>query len=472
MITKGEFAFGRDYIFGCRTMPPVQPVRLGLIFPVAFFVKIGGVNEITMVAYPFILSMLSIPLIYIIGREIFSSERAGLTAAFIQAILPVDVKSATMLLPDLSAAFWANLGIILLYFGFKRDRIISKSAYGCLGGLAFLISWLCKEGIFYLFPFVAGFSIWMIYKGKRNFYMLSFAGLIFAFGILAESLLYYRHTEDLLYRFHEIDRNFEHGKMWFFTEGSFVGYEKGQYLSALFRRLVITGPRTILATISFGFTTIVACLALVYALYKRWRSYVFIGAWFVSLAIMFNFFSPNLKAYEPLYLRARDLYPMFLPAVLLTSGLISYLLSRKKSISDELFRERLFWGGVLSLCILLVCSLKLCQDILILNDGSPNERAVSRVLSPTDVVYTDARTKEILSFFWGFPTETQTYDFSGMNSNDIPKESYILINRKRADGIHKAYGYVLPTFYENVPTEWENKWGTSQAKLYKKTNQE
>ncbi len=466
MMVHGQFKFGGDFNFCCRTMPPVQPLRLGLILPVALCFKIWGPNEITMVLYPFIISMLSVPLVFIIAREFFSSKQAGLMAAFIQAILPIDVKSASILLPDLCAAFWANCGIILLFFGSKRDSAISKTVYGVLAGLGLVVSWLCKESLFYLFPFVGGFSLWMIYQKRRNLYMLAGAVFVLIIGLFGESVFYHRYTGDFLYRLHEIGRNFEHGKMWFFTEGSRVGYEKGHYYSELIRRLLIIGPRTILTSWSYGLTTIVAMLAIVYALHKRWRSYIFIGAWFLAMVLMFNFFSPNFKTYQPLHLRDRDLYPIFLPALLLTAGLISFLFSGRRTIANELFRERAFWGGVLTVCILSICSLKICQDIFILNDGSPGERAAAQLLSPSDRVYTDSRTREILSFFWGFPPKTEICDFAGMKRADIPAGSYVLVNRRRVSRIHESYGYVLPEFYESIPPEWIAKWRGHQAELY------
>jgi hypothetical protein len=467
MINTGQFKPGEDSNFS-RRMPPVHALRLGLIFPVAFSFRVAGVNEISMVAYPFILSVLTIPIAFIAARVFFSSIRAGLIAALIQAILPMDVKSASMLLPDLPAAFWINLGVILLFFGSNRDSSRSKVAYGTGAGLCFVVSWFCKEAVCYLLPFAVCLGLWLIYNEKKNFYMLLAVVLVFFAGFAFESLLYYNTTGDFLHRFHEVARNFEQGEMWFFTEGGVVGYEKGHRLSGLLQRLFIYGPRSILATWSYGLTTAVAMLALVYGIYKRWRPFIFVGAWLISLVVMFNFFSPNFKIYQPLPLTDRYLYPILLPSVLLTARFIDFLFSRSEASSDDVFKERAFWGGVLAVCILLICTIKLSKDIFVLSAPSSDERTAARLLSPNVPVYTDNRTKEMLSFFWGFPTETNTRDFAGLGNNGIPAGAYVLINSKWVEHGHKYYGHTLPSFYTHVPSDWERRWSGKHTKLYLK----
>jgi hypothetical protein len=71
-----------------------------------------------------------------------------------------------------------------------------------------------------------------------------------------------------------------------------------------------------------------------------------------------------------------------------------------------------------------------------------------------------------LDFFWKYPKETQTHDFSGMDINDVPKGVYVLINHYRVDFLNSAYGYVLPRFYNRVPNQWVLKWANYDAELY------
>ena len=98
---------------------PVFPLRLGLLAPTVLGFKLGGPNEKVMIAYPFILSMLSIILVFFAGRAFFNTQ-VGLMSAAILAILPIDINMASRLLPDLPASFWGALGVLCLYLGSNR----------------------------------------------------------------------------------------------------------------------------------------------------------------------------------------------------------------------------------------------------------------------------------------------------------------------------------------------------------------
>ena len=106
-IVKGEFIIGKNYGI------PAFPVRVGITFPAALLFKLFGTNEITLIAYPFFISISGLFLIYFLGRKLFNTE-VGLLSASIYSLLPIDVNSASMLLPDVPAAFWMTLGVLLL----------------------------------------------------------------------------------------------------------------------------------------------------------------------------------------------------------------------------------------------------------------------------------------------------------------------------------------------------------------------
>src|SRR5437773_1398824 len=83
------------------------------------------------------------------------------------AFIPLDVRNSTLCLPDLPAAFWANVGLLLLYLASKQPQEVKKGSYGVLAGLALGVSWLCKEAILFSLPFVALYLAWLIYETKR-----------------------------------------------------------------------------------------------------------------------------------------------------------------------------------------------------------------------------------------------------------------------------------------------------------------
>lgn len=93
--------------------PPVFPLRLGLIVPTAFSMSIAGVSELSILAYPFLISLAAVLLAFYFGKLLFNAK-TGLLAALIIALMPIEARSASMLLPDMPAAFWANIGLFLM----------------------------------------------------------------------------------------------------------------------------------------------------------------------------------------------------------------------------------------------------------------------------------------------------------------------------------------------------------------------
>jgi 4-amino-4-deoxy-L-arabinose transferase-like glycosyltransferase len=433
-------------------------LRVGLLAPVALAFKIAGPNEFAMIIYPFILSMLSIILAFLAGR-VFFNERAGLIAATIQAILPIDARYASMLWPDLPAAFWVNVGVLLIYYGSNQASRASKTTYAALGGLFLGLAWLTKESIAYVFPFVGIYMVWLTCRQKQNVALLAGASLAVISVLIVESLTYYRYAGDLLYRFHKTSEVAT--VYWNYGTRVFRNIVTRSVLERIFK----DGPIIILKNRNFGWVPGVAMLAIGYAAFRRLHSFLFPGLWFLSLAFMFNFGSTSFQFYEPFLLIDRYLYPLLLPAVVLTAGLINLLIPSRCSVKKEIDRERLFWGGALAACIIFICLFDVYGNIRT-GIGSPVERRISHMLGPGDPIYTDSRTASVLNFFWKYPKEARTRDFEGMGINDVPRGVYVLINRNRIEFLNSLYGNGLPKFYENIPNDWLLKWGGNRAELY------
>ncbi len=462
-MATGEFRAGPE-IFG---------MRVGLFAPAALAFKIvGRPDERALVAYPFALSLLSVILAYSLAR-VFLGHRAALIAAAIQAIVPIETRSASLLLPDLPTAFWGNLGVLLILLGGARPSLGSKTALGVLGGLAFGVSWLTKETIVYLLPFVAGYLAWLCYRGRRNL-VLAISASAGVLAILAgESLVYYLHTGDLLYRYHVTERSYQVAKtsvlpmsstyrQWFLPEGSPYGWIEGRYWSALFRRLLFEGPVAIFLNRNIGLVPGAAMLGVLYAVARRVHSLTLPVLWFVSLVLLFNFGSYSLQAYRPLPLADRYLYPIFLPAVILLAGFLDILIQKP---SNEVARERLFWGSVLAVGIVVICFFGVYAYARE-GVGSPVARAAARILEPRDGVFTDPSTAGDLSFFWGYPKVTNVKDFEGMSASAVPAGTYVLIDRGWIDFLRSTYGYRPPDFYDRIPRHWVQKWNGRSGVLY------
>jgi 4-amino-4-deoxy-L-arabinose transferase-like glycosyltransferase len=450
LMASGQFKICWQGIFA---------TRVGLFAPVALAFKVGGVNEVTLTAYPLLLSMLGILVAYLATKAMLGT-RAGLVAACLAAFLPIDLWSASWLLPDMPAALWMNAGVLLVYIGSQQKGLLGKVVSGALAGLALGVSWLHKETVLYLLPFVGFYALWLVVKNRRNVALL-IAGTALALLLVGlESWTYHRYTGDYLFRYHAIYRNYDASAMPIVANPiPVVGLTGiGKYL--VHRTKEVT--RAMFLNPDFALILAGALIACAYAAFMKSRHFVFPALWFGWLLLVYSFGSASLRLYQPLSMdQARFLYPMLLPAILLASGLMGSLLSPLDvGESSNLRRERLFWGGLMSICIAGVALLMTARHISA-GMGRPCrvERELSRVLKPTDPLYTDYHTKMRLEFFWGYPPADSTHDWESKPLSQIPPEAYVLLNRDR-----RAYA---DQTRDGIPSGWQKLRVMDNATLYR-----
>lgn len=449
------------------TAPPVFYVRLGVYAPVAALIKVFGLSEIVLVAYPFVVSLLSCVLAYFFAKKVFSPLE-GLIAFTLLALLPYDVQSASKLMPDAVAAFWANLALYLLWRAVDAATLKIGSAWAVLSGLLFGLSWLCKESVVYLAPFVfvlalfgeSGFS----FKGRLSVLVWLAIGSL---SVLSSELFFYSvRTGDVLFRLHETERNYLVTSVWFFDSTSPIhGWGEGGYLKAVLKRILYTGPLEIFLSPAFLYLPLLALLGVVWGAFVGVRRHVhaMVLIWFAILVFMFNFMSSSFDSYKPLILYDRYLYPILLPSVLLFSGFMGYLLRGGDTLSLD--RERLFWGLVIGATILLMCA----KMFLHLNRSELMERHVARALKTADVVYADRRTTHSLLFFREnrlSGVSDLTRSWGEMKVSDFPLGAYVLINERQLKRL-EFYKEEIPSFAQRPPDNWRKVDSVNGATLYK-----
>jgi Dolichyl-phosphate-mannose-protein mannosyltransferase len=447
--------------------PPVFYVRLGVYAPVAALIKLFGLSEIALVAYPFVVSLVACVLAYFFAKRLFSPLE-GLIAFALLALLPYDVKTASTLMPDAVAAFWANLALYLLWRAVDAATLKIGSAWAVLSGFLFGLSWLCKESVVYLSPFVlvlalfggGGFS----FKGRFSLLVWLAIGSLSVLG--GELFFYFVRTGDALFRLHETERNYLVTSVWFFDSTSpLYGWGEGGYLKAVLKRMLYTGPLEIFLNGAFLYIPLLALLGVAWGAFVGVRRHVHVMVliWFAILVFMFNFMSSSFDSYKPLILYDRYLYPILLPSVLLFSGFMGYLLRGGDTLSLD--RERLFWGLMIGAGILLLCA----KTFLHLNRSELMERHVSRALKAADVVYTDRRTANSLLFF----RENRLSGVSDLNRSwgkmkvsDFPVGVYVLVNTRKLK-LLEVYKEESPSFAQRPPNNWRKVDGVNGATLYK-----
>lgn len=447
---------------------PVFYVRPGVYVPVAALIKVFGLSEIVLVAYPFAISLLACVLAYFFTRKLFAPLE-GLIAFALLALMPLDVKFASILVPDAVAAFWANLALYLLWRAVDTASFRIGSVLAILSGLLFGLSWLCKESVVYLAPFV----IVLVLFGEgsvslkwRLSLLVSLA--IGSLSVLGGELFFYAvRTGDALFRLHETERNYLVTSAYFFDSTSpFFGWEEGGYLKAVLKRILYTGPLEIFLNSSFLYLPLLALLSVAWGAFVGVRRHVHVMVliWFAILVFMFNFMSSSFDSYKPLILHDRYLYPIVIPSVLIASGLLGCLLRGGDAL--RLDTERLFWGLVIGAGILLLCA----RMFVHLDRTMLMERHVSRALKVADVVYTDEGTAHNILFFRenrlsGASDLNRSWD--KMKVSDFPIGAYVLVNMRKLKTTLEVHKKEIPSFAQRPPGNWRKVQRVNEATLYK-----
>jgi 4-amino-4-deoxy-L-arabinose transferase-like glycosyltransferase len=461
--------------------PAVFPLRTGIIVPTSLFFWMFGLSEWTMVLYPLILSVLALPLIYICAACFFG-HRAGLIAAALLAITPMDLVNATKLVPDLPAAFFAALGVTIIALA-DRASIERRSVVfwvGCLAGISFGLSWLCKEAIAYLAPFCLAYLAVSCKRNGRITFVLWAGVAAGSLGVLlGEMIAYQSVVGEPLFRFREIERNYRQLENGFFTEGSDFGWQKGEsYARAIVKRLLVSGPSLIFLNYYFLFLPLIGLVAAFHGWYTKDKSFLIPSLWLITLVLMFNFFSSSLTSYMPLALFDRYFYPIIFPSIVLASGLMGKLVfENPPTLPDEARRERRFWGSLVAITLALIGAYHV-QGFLRspASTWTSEFRSLRSIIKPASPLYADTLSRRGLEFYWGYPNRTGWTDFADvMSVDEIRPGSLVLVNKAYINWLNKnggmwlspRSGYRKHEFYENPPASWNEIWRGGNARLYR-----
>jgi len=171
--------------------------RIMIILVTALGVKIFGYNNFGIVFFVFMAGIGSVILAYLTGKMLHS-KTAGIIAAAIMAVLPIEALYGTRISPYPLTSFFGNLGIYL----FLRADIVEKDSkffslskrniLFFLAGMAVGCSYLSTMFAFYLImPFVA----YVIYKKRfRKSYIYLILGALLIFSL--EGGYYYSQSGD------------------------------------------------------------------------------------------------------------------------------------------------------------------------------------------------------------------------------------------------------------------------------------
>jgi hypothetical protein len=275
-------------------------IRFGLLLPVAALYRVGGVSEWSTVSVPLLASVLSVPALALIGRKMFG-WRVGLIAGLLYATFPVQLRYASILVPEPVAAFLVLVAVLcFVHADGRRPTLL------CAAGLALGIAYLTKEPALFVAP-----ALMLDAVARRQWRGAVLIALGVTTIVTIECAFYLAHG-DLLFRPHAMA----------------VHERSGMALAAnetLAYRLFKSYPRMMLVpSVDFGLHS-VACLAGAAAalVIGPVAGYRLALAWAVIPWLYLNFGTSSLTRYFALPVAPRYIEFVYPPLMLMTGVVLA-----------------------------------------------------------------------------------------------------------------------------------------------------
>lgn len=458
--------------------------RLGLILPTALAFKVFGFSEVSSVLFLLICSIANIVIAFAAGK-IFFNENVGLLASSLMLFLPIDVTYATRLLPDLPLFTFVSVsGILFIYTETKAQR--HRYSLSFLTGFCIGWAYLLKETAILVLLILCVWILILTMNSKKFKTAWLFIGLGFMFILLSEFGFYYYKTGNPFERILTVNNATPDIARWLDMT----------YNGDLYKRLIYAIPHLLLrGNDIFGFYFYLALGGMIYALLNKSKELKYFIFWFISLYLILNFSSTNLKSYIPLFASHRHFYPLIFPGIII----ISFYLydSYKAIIAHNIIKVKKFCISLIIIDFILIClnlfeytvtnilfgsllSVSILFCIYIINHHekeidktrlvipillgtiflhslcvvhvetnyihklTQNERETVSILGTPlrKKIYTDCMTEGKLEYLYAYHCNKLIVNFVGENMQDI-SDCYVVINTEISD------------FIKNPPDTWK-----------------
>ncbi|AMV36892.1 ArnT family glycosyltransferase [Planctomyces sp. SH-PL62] len=281
-------------------------IRFGLLLPVGLVYRLFGLAEWTTILLPLLASAGSVVVLALIASDLFGN-RAGVVAGLLYATLPIQLRYATILVPETLAEFYVLLGVL----AYVRARHGSRLLPGFVAGLCCGVGYLTKEPALFI-----GLVLVVDAASGRRWRTALGVCLGCASVLALEHAYYLAASGDLLFRPHAM-----------------ALHEQSEMVLSVNRdlryRLLKSYPRMlVLPNQDFGIHSI-GCLAL--AACAPWflgaRRSMLLILWALIPGAYINFGSSNLSRFVALPVAPRYLEFIFPPVMILAGAVIDRALS-------------------------------------------------------------------------------------------------------------------------------------------------
>jgi len=285
-----------------RLEPHHYAIRYGVIVPVGVIYGLFGIHEWTTVILPLLSSALAPALLALLAWKLWGRGAAWI-AGLLLATFPVDIRFASVLVPEPLFETMLLAGVLLFVFAEHR----SSRILALLAGVVLAISYLTKEPGAFVVMALFGFAV----LTRRWLLALWFAAGA-ALAVASEVVWYWSQSGDLLFRFHAMAIH----------NASGMAVAANENLSY---RLWKAYPHMMLVPgLHFGLHSLLALGLAAVALWRRSVKILLLVLWAALPFLYLNFGTTSFKHYwalpeAPRYI-ALIYAPLFLMAAMVLAG--------------------------------------------------------------------------------------------------------------------------------------------------------
>lgn len=422
-------------------------LRLAMVFPLAFFIKIFGYNNVGAGAYTFICYLLSIALVFVFGRRLYDA-RAGLFGALMFAVYPLSLEYSTSDSPMMPMVLFTGLSLLLFMYAREGRGMKFYVLSGMMTFLAYLANPLALIYVPLIAAYIALITVRSVSSGKRLDYrpFLYLLGLATAVNLLGVLNLFASTAHDPYFGLSLTNYYYKAaGAPYeiYYTNPSLAFYVHGYFpygFSGVLRSLMALNPADALEGLSriarsmfslhalnvndvglFGYA---AALSGVLLLLMRDRRSYFALLWCAFIVLYMEFGTMSITHYFPIYKLMRFTTLAALPEMLVL-GIALSRLSRFRMNRTALG----MMGAVLVVAVLIVTSLPLDYYIYIYNYNTmlyPRVMA-HEILSIPGIhgrmVYAPALIPFYLGYYTGYPKDIAFIEYGSGVYGTVPVES-------------------------------------------------
>ena len=398
--------------------------RLGMIYPVAWLIKIVGNSTYAAALYPLLCSLILLALIFWLGNR--QGHWIGIVGALMILVDYHILTFSTHLFPEMPLALFVFGALICYDTVNKREGDYRLLAL--LMCLLLLAAFLIKTSIFICIPLFLFLFLNDLRQSKnKSFWIISSALLVFFF--LLHGFWYQETFGDFWYRFNNISDNHQATEKTYFDKPS----------TEIFKRLTYL-PLVGFTKGGFFIPLLFGAPAFLSLKRKDWSLNNSNNIWAISAILIIAswwFISTNWRYYSPMPTDTRHI--TFVIPLLIMAGAYWWI---EKGIFKKLLQSQLKWVVVLALMAIPVYK--------ITKAGDRSFKELSQVVNEQFVsdeqpqkIITDGLLSYGYSFFYDFKNTQDVYDWwVELDFESVRVGDYLLVNSGVLNDRYEEPGYL------------------------------